>query len=297
MSINQLLDQFIGGQSGTPASGSSNTGNTGNAGGISGSLANAIPAGLANKVPGGMAGGVAGGLAAGGLLGVLVGNKKMRKKMGKMAGGAVGLGGAAALGALAYGAYQKWQNNSGQTPGHTPPGTAAPQPAPSVPHQGSGVPPVPQMQHQPGVPTGYGTSTQAPTQESFQPDAAVAADGKPFQLALVKAMIAAANADGHIDTDEQKHIFDAVGKLDLDAEDKGFIFDTLRNPPSIETIAGLANGLEQASEIYLASVLAIDLDDPSEQAYLDALADKLSLPPGFTAHLEHQIVQSGRQAA
>lgn len=294
MSMNQLFDQFIGGQAGNTAPGSNAGGNTG---GISGALANAMPAGLANKVPGGLAGGVAGGLAAGGLLGVLVGNKKMRKKAGKLAGGAVGLGGAAALGALAYSAYQKWQGSGAPAPGQTPPATAAPQPATAVPHQNSSLPPVAPMQHQSGVNSGYRPDTQVPSQESFAPEAASAADGKPFQLALVKAMIAAANADGHIDADEQKYIFEAVGKLDLDAEEKAFIFDTLRNPPSIETIASLANGLEQASEIYLASVLAIDLDDPAEQAYLDALADRLSLPPGFTAHLEHQVAQTSRVAA
>lgn len=294
MSMNQLFDQFIGGNTGNTTSGSNVSGN---AGGISSTLANAIPAGLANKVPGGLAGGVAGGLAAGGLLGVLVGNKKMRKKAGKLAGGAVGLGGAAALGALAYSAYQKWQGSGASTPGSTLSAISDPQPATAVPHQNSGVPPIAPMQHQREAYAGYRPLSQAPTQESFDPEVAPATDGNPFQLALVKAMIAAANADGHIDADEQKYIFDAVGKLDLDAEEKAFIFDTLRNPPSIETIASLANGLEQASEIYIASVLAIDLDDPAEQAYLDALADRLSLPPGFTAHLEHQVAQTNRVAA
>ena len=45
------------------------------------------------------------GAAAGGLLGLLVGNKKARK----MAGGLVGYGGAAAAGALAFKAWQNWQ--------------------------------------------------------------------------------------------------------------------------------------------------------------------------------------------
>lgn len=287
MNMNQLFDQFVGGNSGNTASGQKNTG------GISDTLANAVPSGLANKLPGGLTGGVAGGLAAGGLMGLLIGNKKVRKKAGKLAGGAVGLGGAAALGALAFSAYQKWQSGNAQASGHSQPGEISPPP-------NAGVPPVGQVENRAGSHIGSVPVTQVqtpPSPESFNPATATAADGQPFQLALLKAMIAAANADGHIDSDEQKNIFDAVDKVQLGAEEKAFIFDTLRNPPSIEMIASLANGLEQASEIYLASVLAIDLDDPSEQAYLDALAEQLALPPGFTAHLEHQINQTNRAAA
>ncbi|UUX50765.1 tellurite resistance TerB family protein [Nisaea acidiphila] len=204
----------------------------------------------------GMAG-VAGGLAAGGLLGVLIGNKKMRKKAGKLAGGVVGYGGAAALGALAYRAYQNWQ--SGQQPVAAP--TAA-SPA---------------------------TTEAPPADSAFLPANAPASDGRPFELALVLAMIAAANADGHIDAEEQKRIFERVGAAELGAEDKGFVFDALSKPPSLQDVASLAEGPEQGAEIYLASRLSIDTDHPMEQAYLDALAARLALPEELVAHLEAQV--------
>ena len=204
-------------------------------------------------------GGVAGGLAAGGLLGLLLGNKKARKSVGKLAGG---YGGAAALGALAFRAYQNWQ--SGQ---QAPAGQIAHQPATAV----------------------SGPAPEAPPAGSkFLPAAAPARDGKPFELALVLAMIAAANADGHIGPDEQRVIFDKVGELPLDAEDKAFVFDALSSPPSLQDIASLAQGPEQAAELYLASRLAIDPDHPMEQAYLEALASRLSLPADLVAHLEGQ---------
>jgi len=101
-------------------------------------------------------------------------------------------------------------------------------------------------------------------------------------------MIAAANADGHIGPDEQKAIFDRVGQLPLDAEDKGFVFDALAKPPSLQDIAKLAQGPEQATEIWLASRIAIDPDHPMEQAYLEALASRLSLPAELVQHLEGQ---------
>jgi uncharacterized membrane protein YebE (DUF533 family) len=203
---------------------------------------------------------VAGGLAAGGLLGLLIGNKKARKKVGKLAGGVVGYGGAAALGALGYRAYQNWQaGKQASTTGSW---------ASSAP-------------------------IQAPPQDSrFLPAAAPATDGRPFELALVMAMIAAANADGHIGPEEQRTIFDQVGRLALDAEDKAFVFDALGNPPNLQHIASLAGGPEQAAEIYLASRLAIDPDHPAEHAYLEALASRLSLPAELVTQLERQVIEA-----
>ena len=43
---------------------------------------------------------------------------------------------------------------------------------------------------------------------------------------------------------------------------------------------------ELAVEIYAASVLAIDPDDPAEQAYLAMLASRLKLDPGLKAAVE-----------
>lgn len=208
-------------------------------------------------------GNMAGGLAAGGVLGLLLGNKKARRTIGKMAGGVVGYGAAAGLGALAFRAYQNWQNGQEAQPSATPP------------------PPPGQAQAQLPPPL--------PEDSKFMPGAAPARDGKPFELALVMAMIAAANADGHVDADEQKSIFDKVGQMPLAAEDKAFVFDALSKPPSLQDIASLAEGQEQAAELYLASRLAIDPDHPMEQAYLEALASRLSLPAELVQHLELQL--------
>lgn len=219
-----------------------------------------------NSMAGSGLGGIAGGVAAGGLLGLLLGNKKARKKVGKLAGGVVGYGGAAALGALAYRAYQNWQAN---------------QPVP----QASSVPAtrIPQA----GAPAGY-LPPPPPADSRFNVEAAPAKDGKPFELALVLAMISAANADGHIDSEEQSQIFERVGDLPLDAEAKGFVFDALSKPPSLQDIADLAEGTEQAAELYLASRLAIDPDHPMEQAYLEALGSRLGLPGELVEHLNGQ---------
>lgn len=209
-----------------------------------------------DKLAGSGLAGVAGGVAAGGLLGLLLGSKKARKSVGKVAGGVVGYGGAAVLGALAYRAYQNWQS------GQNAPQNAAPAAPPTE---------------------------SLPAESKFLPAAAPAGNGRPFELAMVMAMIAAANADGHIGPDEQKLIFERVGELPLDAEDKAFVFDALAKPPSLQDIASLAGGPEQAAELYLVSRLAIDPDHPMEQAYLEALASRLSLPRELVDHLESQV--------
>ena len=247
MNPQSLLEQFIGPQTAQKAGGALQS--------AKGKLANS-----------GM-GGVAGGLAAGGVLGLLLGNKKARKTVGKLAGGAVGYGGAAALGALAYRAYSNWQDGK-SAPQAAGPGESAPQPA---------------------TPAASPQSEALPAGSKFLPATAPARNGRPFELALVMAMIAAANADGHIGPDEQRLIFERVGQLPLEAEDKAFVFDALSQPPSLQDIADLAEGPEQAAELYLASRLAIDPDHPMEQAYLEGLASRLSLPRDLVDHLEGQV--------
>ncbi len=269
MNPQSLLEQFLGTGAGQGADQGNDAGQGGHlAQGMGGALSNAK-----GKLAGSGMGGIAGGLAAGGLMGLLLGNKKARKSVGKVAGGVAAYGGAAALGALAFRAYQNWQ--SGQ-----PAGQAAGQ---SMGQQANTQ--IPSSAPQAQIPS----PQELPMDSKFLPAAAPAQDGRPFELAMVLAMIGAANADGHIGPDEQRHIFDQVGKLPLDAEDKAFVFDALSSPPSLQDIAGLAKGPEQAAELYLVSRLAIDPDHPMEQAYLEALASRLNLPKDLVAHLESQV--------
>lgn len=202
------------------------------------------------RLDGAGGGGFAGGAVAGGILGLLMGSKKMRK----MAGGVLGYGGAAAAGAFAYKAYENWQQ--GKAVATAPTATLA---------------------------------DAAHVDPRFLPESAPAADGQPFQLALINAMIGAAKADGHIDAQEQKVLFEQVEKMGLDAESKAFVFDALTRPADLAAIAASACGIEQASELYLISRLAIDPDHPAERAYLEALGHRLKLPAELIAHLEHQV--------
>ena len=112
-----------------------------------------------------------------------------------------------------------------------------------------------------------------------------------LSLAILSAMIAAAKADGHIDADEQSRIFGRFDEAGLDTEAKAFLMDELRKPLDIEAVVKSATSPEMAVEIYTASVLAIDPDDPAEQAYLAMLASRLKLAPELKLRIEAEAAK------
>jgi uncharacterized membrane protein YebE (DUF533 family) len=145
------------------------------------------------------------------------------------------LGGLAALGSLAWQAYQK--------------------------HQGAGA--------APGGETRFLPSGQA--------------DREAVGKATLRAMIAAMKADGQIETGERARLFDALGKMDLDDEEKAFLFDELGKPLDVAAVVAAATSPELALEIYAASLVAIDPERPAEKAYLADLAARLNLSPDLVA--------------
>jgi uncharacterized membrane protein YebE (DUF533 family) len=118
------------------------------------------------------------------------------------------------------------------------------------------------------------------------PHALAGADDRPFELALVRAMVGAAKADGHIDAAEQRRLFAEVERMALDAEAKAYVFDLLTKDVDLASLADAVRTPEQGAELYLAARLAIDPDEPAERAYLDALAARLQIPGELRASLE-----------
>jgi uncharacterized membrane protein YebE (DUF533 family) len=118
------------------------------------------------------------------------------------------------------------------------------------------------------------------------PHAQPAADGSPFELTLVRAMVGAAKADGHIDATEQRRLFAEVERIGLDAEAKAYVFDLLTRDVDVQSLVAAVGSPEQGAELYLAARLAIDPDEPAERAYLDALATRLKLPGELRSSLD-----------
>jgi len=105
-------------------------------------------------------------------------------------------------------------------------------------------------------------------------------------------MITAAKADGRIDSDEYRRIFEHMNTLNLDAQAKAFVMDEIGRPMDMAALTAAATGPEVAAEIYAASLLAIDPDGPAEQGYLAMLAAQLRLDPGLVETLHASVAES-----
>ena len=103
---------------------------------------------------------------------------------------------------------------------------------------------------------------------------------------IVKAMINAAKADGRIDDNEIQKI---VGKLQEDGlteEEKELFMTEASKPMDIDAVIASAGGRpEMAAQIYSASLLAIEVDTPAEQQYMQQLAQGLGLDPQVIDHI------------
>ncbi len=195
------------------------------------------------------AGAGAAGLAAGMLMG---GSGK------KFLGKAAKYGAVAAIGGLAYHAWSKSrQGQSTVAPAQTTPGQVPP-----------------------------GADYQAAPQDgAFLPPPSDEAAADALGKALVRAMIAAAKADGKIDAEEKTRVFERLNAMDLDANAKAFVFDELSAPLNLDEVVAGADTPEHAAEIYAASLVAIEADTPAEKAYLQMLAARLALAPELVTEI------------
>lgn len=113
-----------------------------------------------------------------------------------------------------------------------------------------------------------------------------------FALSLVRAMIAAAKADGHIDASERSRIMDKVHLSGLGAEAEAFIEAELAKPIDLDALVASAKTEEQRVEIYTASRLTIEPDTRTERGYLDMLAGRLGLPDALVDHIEATVASA-----
>jgi uncharacterized membrane protein YebE (DUF533 family) len=108
-------------------------------------------------------------------------------------------------------------------------------------------------------------------------------------ILLVRAMIAAANADGQIDADERRRILEKLQDAGLDHEDRAFIEKELRAPRSLNALIQDVHSQQDAAQIYAASLFAITVDKEAERAYLKSLADRLGLDSRTVKDLNSQM--------
>ena len=196
--------------------------------------------------------GVAGGLAGGAASGLLV-QSLSSKKGKKMAGNALNLGGAAVVGGLAWKAYQQYQQNSAGN-------TRAPSAEPATTN-----------------------SWETLEKEQFLP--ANDTDAAYQELLVLRAMISAAHADGHIDGSEKLKIFERLEQSGLSQAEKGLLMEELSAPLPMHVLADQARSPALAAEVYMASLIMIDQAAEANRQYLDQLSFRLNLPPQLVSQL------------
>jgi uncharacterized membrane protein YebE (DUF533 family) len=162
--------------------------------------------------------------------------------LGKMVGNVAKAGAVAAVGGLAWSAWQNYQKNQ---PDRAP----------------------------------------ASNEDAFVPPPQASYQTEELGKTLVRAMIAAAKADGQIDADEKDRIFKRLESMPLSSEEKAFVFDELSSPLDLDAVVARADTPEHAAEIYAASLVAMRPDTPTERAYLEALTFKLKLDPALVAEI------------
>tara|TARA_B100002049_G_scaffold237304_1_gene227808 strand:- start:3107 stop:3751 length:645 start_codon:yes stop_codon:yes gene_type:complete len=111
------------------------------------------------------------------------------------------------------------------------------------------------------------------------------------QLLLMRAMIAAAYADGHIDDTERQKIFAQVDTLELSAQEKAMLFDELRKPMQLSALINAVPNAQMGIEVYVASASAIDLNQSISKHYLEALANQLCIPNELVDNIHQQLSQ------
>jgi uncharacterized membrane protein YebE (DUF533 family) len=218
-------------------------------------------------------------------------------------GGAVaGIAGVAAIGGVAYLAYQAYQksNLGNAPPGYPPPQQPGgygypPQADPyAYPPQAGAYPPAQQAPVDPNAYVPYYLRGQAPAAVAPAPamTAGPTAADHETALLLVRAMIAAANADGQIDETERAGILARLTEAGVDGAERNALVAELQRPvPPSVLVAGVRSP-DMAAQVYAVSLAAIKADTDAEKSYLRGLAAMLALPPETVRELHgHMGVQ------
>jgi uncharacterized membrane protein YebE (DUF533 family) len=111
-------------------------------------------------------------------------------------------------------------------------------------------------------------------------------------LLILRSMIAAARADGHIDAEERAALAEQIDALGADDELHAWVEQQMSAPLDADAIARNADSPQAAREVYLASVAIVDEQNPMERAWLDQLAAALKLDGDLCRTLERQASEA-----
>jgi uncharacterized membrane protein YebE (DUF533 family) len=129
----------------------------------------------------------------------------------------------------------------------------------------------------------------APQQAPRTVDQLAGPEVEDHSHAILRALIAAAKADGEIDDQERAMISKEITHHTDDPGLQQWLENEVAKPLDATDVAQSAkNEPGMAAEMYLASVLLVDDQQDAERHYLDELAAALQIDPQLQVHLEQQ---------
>lgn len=134
---------------------------------------------------------------------------------------------------------------------------------------------------------------ESPPPAAFVPDSPE--ENSLLNLLLIRSMIAAARADGTIDSEEHQAIMSRIGEMQLNDKEKAFLFEQFAAPVDVLALARDADSEAHAVEMYAASAMILETPSATERQYLDQLAGALSLDKRLTEEIHRAIAD--QQAA
>lgn len=122
----------------------------------------------------------------------------------------------------------------------------------------------------------------APAGSGFEPQAVT----NEAAMLYIRAMVAAAAADGRVDQAEMAAIMGNLKQAGLDAAAEEFMAGELNRPATPDELAAACQSSEQAVQLYTAARIAITPDSGAEKQFLATLADRLGMAPELAAHID-----------
>ncbi len=188
---------------------------------------------------------------------------------------------ARALGAFAGAAVEAWMRSR---QGQQPPPRSAPASKSSGPWSGRAPAPGPEPVSAPSrrIPETGGGPVAAP-----EPAGPAAEEAEA--LLLVRAMIAAARADGTADAAERSSITAQLDAAGLDAEERDLVLADFDRPMTPEALAAAATDPMLRARLYAAAFVGAGEITEAERSWLDRLAKALKLDTPAIKTIEERL--------
>lgn len=148
----------------------------------------------------------------------------------------------------------------------------------------------------PGVPVPYPVTGRSspwgapkPTAPPAPPPAEPVGAEDREALLIIRAMIAAARADGAIDAEERAAIAGQLDQAGLDDEARELVLKEFAAPATLDTLAREIADPVLAAQVYAACVIAVGRASDPERAWLAELARRTGLAAETVAAIERRL--------